>query len=287
MFLYLENNIPFIVNDSSIGKKIENSKCPMFRHYIMNEIDKNIDNSRSYSLGDLLQMPRIYYKYLQNGNNGYFPRTESETSPVVDRVLSIIKKGNWNGSILERYYSGLENGENPPNIDRLVDVIDKFIQTNNLHNEINFIKEQDTLVVHIRTGDRGVVDEKIVTEIYNLKQKFSKCVIVLGMEWSDNVGEFCERKKLKKDDLYENFYKSCKILLDNFGKETYILLADADKHTCMFRKCQNLFVHKGGFSAIGSLICDGNIFCSSEFEAVHNDNKIWKDLLRGKLIVKK
>jgi hypothetical protein len=44
-----------------------------------------------------------------------------------------------------------------------------------------------------------------------------------------------------------------------------------DVHLCIFRKCENLFFHKGGFSDLGCILFNGEIIYYSDTIIIENN----------------
>tara|TARA_Y100001933_G_C18800497_1_gene480653 strand:- start:53 stop:259 length:207 start_codon:yes stop_codon:yes gene_type:complete len=55
-------------------------------------------------------------------------------------------------------------------------------------------------------------------------------------------------------------------MIINSSEKVSFLMSSADTAVCLMKICKNLMVHKGSFSALGALICDGNVYYTSDFE---------------------
>ena len=58
------------------------------------------------------------------------------------------------------------------------------------------------------------------------------------------------------------------------NKKFKLLLAEPDIHMVLMREAKNLFVHRGGYSALGAILCKGNVFASEHFGHMYTEQ--WK-----------
>ena len=290
MYLKEYNGLYILSNNSKNGEKICDHRNTKFQNFILNKIDK--DNSNwfgrriTYSVGDCLRLPRIYYR---NHKVPVLPDGDARARPLPARpmreVVSIVKNNIWKDSLLYKYYLDIDMDECQPNMQRFINIVDDMDYSNFDVKIFDTIKETGTLVCHIRTGDCGNLEKETLSQLQKLRSQFDVCLICLGMEWSDAPGLYWDRHGDKKDDIIKHFFTTCSQLLCSLGDNTSIIKAEPDYHICMFRHSKNLFVHKGGFSCIGSLICKGNIYCSKEFVPFSNEkNKLWRSMVIGKIL---
>jgi hypothetical protein len=59
------------------------------------------------------------------------------------------------------------------------------------------------------------------------------------------------------------------------GSNIYIYLNNADVHLSLMSKASNLLLHRGGYSALGSIVSTGNLFITKQF--YHAFQKNWID----------
>lgn len=52
----------------------------------------------------------------------------------------------------------------------------------------------------------------------------------------------------------------------------YIHLNTPDMHLAIMSMASNLLVHKGGFSCLGSIVCNGNLFITKNFHHANCNN---------------
>ena len=94
-----------------------------------------------YNLGDLLNMPHL---------NGAWISQPHASKDLLDRMNLLSKY--YKDSILEYYCEERPENEYVPNINRIVNSVDKFNKTINI-DIINIIKNPNTLCIHLRNGD--------------------------------------------------------------------------------------------------------------------------------------
>jgi hypothetical protein len=217
-------------------------------------------NKPRYNIGDLLNMPSFF----ANWNNN--PHANESAYYIYNLTADYYK-----GSILNIYKTTRENedlSESIPNIDRLRLSVDTFKINNNINNtDIN----KNSLYIHLRSGDKGVVEPLFIRYIKYLSSKYQKIVILLGIH-SD------ERK-----EKIVNSKKNLEISLNNIKNSDIEFTIDyntPDNHLCIMRNCNNLLIHKGGFSILGSLLFKGeNLYITSfcePFKTKKNKDKILK-----------
>ena len=56
----------------------------------------------------------------------------------------------------------------------------------------------------------------------------------------------------------------------------YIYLSSPDVHLSIMSEATNLLLHKGGFSCLGSIVCNGNLFITNYFIVAKCNNWISK-----------
>jgi hypothetical protein len=199
-----------------------------------------------YNLGDLLNMPYYFAGWTNNPHQAY--NLYKEATP------------SFPNSILY-YYSTLRTDENEPipNLQKIIDAIDMYINNNidKLDNIINKVNDPNVLCIHLRSGDKGIIEDDFVNKINYLSSKYSKIIILTGVH-SDQRFNNIENSK-------NNTIESINKLNNNDKIE--INLEDADIHLCIMHKCKNLLLHKGGFSVLGSILFTGdNLYATDLFQ---------------------
>ena len=214
----------------------------------------NIDNiefklfdkdKESYIIGDLLNMPFFFANWNNNPhNNKYmydlFKKTSKDYS---ENILGIYDKLRY------------DEDEPIPNVEKIINSIDIYINNNQdkLVNLLELCKDPNNLFVHLRSGDKGIIEDEFINKIKLLQSKYNKIIILTGIhhnaersKYFPSVNESIDNTKqtLKKLDL-----DSSKLIID---------LSEPDIHLCVMRNAKNLMVHIGGFSILGALAFNGN-----------------------------
>uniref|UniRef100_A0A6C0D3P5 Uncharacterized protein n=1 Tax=viral metagenome TaxID=1070528 RepID=A0A6C0D3P5_9ZZZZ len=141
-------------------------------------------------------------------------------------------------------------------------------KTNEIIHDLLISNQCNTLYVHLRSGDKGVVDEYYINTIANLSVKYEKIIILCGVHQNGernhifpSVSESIANMKLSLSRLY------------SINSNIVIDLSEPDIHLSIMRKCKNLLLHKGGYSLLGGLIFDGdNLFITNAFSAIESNN---------------
>jgi hypothetical protein len=206
-----------------------------------------------YNLGDLLNMPFLYGVWEQN------PHGSEERLCR----MNIIGK-NYPDSILSNYISDRPEEEPVPNIERIINATEKYIEDKNIILEEIFQKVRDPkcLCVHVRCGDLLVEDEYI-DKIYEFSQNYETVILLSGI----NIDEHYLKDHLKKCNF---MYFMNRILERN--ENIYLHMDSPDNHLAIMRNAENLLVHKGGFSMLGYIVATGKVFITQLFDPVKHLN---------------
>jgi hypothetical protein len=232
------------------------------------DLDKKFGKT-GYNISDLLNMPYYWANWNQNPH---------DHQHYYDIACNTAK--NNPETILGKYYSSRPNDEGIPNLNRLSNVIDDYINDNKIKNLdiINIIENTNTLTVHLRSGDFGFVSENYVNTIYNLSKKFDKVILLPGLHrWFYREGENSERNLNSKNNLLQSYNEILKT-----NNNIYVYFDIPDIHISIMRLASNLLLHRGGFSTMGSFINNNNIFITNELLSI-NDKK-WKNEVINKNI---
>lgn len=211
------------------------------------------NTSNVYNIGDLLNMPSYWAGWNKNPHNNEYK-------------YNLFKDAcnKFNNSILYNYCnSRIDKSEPIPNINRIRDSVDLYIVNNynNLEHLIKKVKDPNTLCVHLRSGDKGIIEESFINTIHTVSNNYDKIIIFAGIH-SDT--EFNDLES-SKDNLLISISK---IVID---KDIDINLENADIHLCLMRCANNLLLHKGGFSILGSILFSGNnLYATTLFEPLYN-----------------
>ena len=142
-------------------------------------------------------------------------------------------------------------------------LVDLFIKNNNVSILINKVNNNNILCVHLRSGDKGIVEDEYINKINILANKYKKIIILSGIH-SDETDSTIENSKL-------NLIRSLKKIKNN---KVEIHMDTPDNHLVMMRNAKNLLIHKGGFSILGSLIFNGNNLYYTRLFEPRNNNEI-------------
>jgi len=208
------------------------------------------ENKPLYNIGDLTRMPFFFKKSILNRDEYY----KDKQQYIIEYINNNkIYYDSYPNSIFSNYLKLLdektkvkESNIEIPNIELLQKATDIYYENNKgkIDEFFNTINNDKTLFVHIRSGDKGNIEDSFIKIVQTLENKYEKIVLLGGVHNSDLDNG--------KKNLINDFNK----LLIN---EKYINnMNDPDTHLCFFRKCKNLLVHKGGFSELGCILFNGD-----------------------------
>ena len=202
-----------------------------------------------YNLGDLLNMPFLYGVWDQNPHGG---------KERLDR-MNIIGKA-YSDSILSNYISERPGDEPVPNIERIVNATEKYIEKKNINLEEIFQKvgESTCICVHVRCGDL-LVEQEYTDKIHEFSQKYETVILLSGI----NMDEHYLDDHLKKC----NFMFFMNRILER-NENIYLHMDSPDNHLAIMRKSANLLLHKGGFSMLGYIVATGKVFITELLDPI-------------------
>jgi hypothetical protein len=180
----------------------------------------------------------------------------------------------YSNNILGLYNSSrTDENEAIPNVERIRNSVDKFIDINtdnvNLQNNIDLCLD-DTLFVHLRSGDKGIVEDEFIDNIISIykNNNFQKIVILCGIHQNHERSHHFPSLEDSINNLNYSLQK-----LKTFIPNIIIDTNEPDFHLCVMRKSKNLLVHKGGFSMLGALLFTGNnLFITHIFNPYQTNN---------------
>jgi hypothetical protein len=148
----------------------------MFNKYMENIEFKIFDESKeTYNIGDLLNMPYFW----ANANNN--PHLNANTYNLFKKT-ALQYKNNILG-IYNNYR--IDENEPIPNVEKIRLSVDNYIENNQTNNILNNLtlscNDDNTLVVHLRSGDFGIVEDFYIDSIVNLSAKYEKIIILCGI----------------------------------------------------------------------------------------------------------
>lgn len=207
-----------------------------------------------YNIGDILNTPWYW-----TGGNWPIKSLRSDHQTAVDY---------YTDSIGHIYFKNRPADEDIPNENRIRESTDEYIKINadKFKDLIDIVSKKDTLTAHIRSGDRGVLDEQVVNLIKKISNDYSKIFILSGVHSDKNWFGSIEEPK-------NNLKNSLDMIKNSYGDKVIFDFSDADVHLSLMRKCSNLFLHKGGFSMLGGVLFQGdNLYISPWFEPKNTEH---------------
>lgn len=212
-----------------------------------------------YALGDLLLIPKIYGCCLWDEHPYYRVNINAYT----DSILATYEELRT------------DKTEYIPNVNRIQQSVDTFIQRNSsnqkMNNLIEFVKRDDVLCVHLRSGDYGDVEDEYREIIKKLQKEYKYVIIMCGAHHYHQ---------------HEILIKSVNSLF-NENKNIYISIEDPDTHMAMFHSCKNLLLHKNGFTVLAAFVFTGNkLYISNKIFNINQDfskedgNRMWIDYIK-------
>lgn len=230
-----------------------------------NDIDFKIfdESKESYIIGDLFNMPKFFagWNSVPHHNDYMYNLFKKTALQYKDNILGIYD-----------HYRTDEN-EPFPNVEKIQLSVDTFIENNKSNENLNALlltcSCDNTLVVHLRSGDKGVVEDHYINTIINLSVNYEKIVILCGIHQNGershcfpNITESINNMKLSLSKLYS---KNIDIIVD---------LNEPDIHLSVMRTSKNLLLHKGGYSLLGGLIFHGNnLYMTALFNPIQSNNQ--------------
>ena len=218
-----------------------------------------------YNLGDLLNMP-----HLANCWNAHPHHTNED----LERMYLVGER--YVGSVLSYYIELRPYSEVVPFIPRVIGAVRKYAEKNR-HNWTNVIKsdggtmnvlmevsDKENLCVHIRSGDKEV-EPAFLDLIKELSLKYKNIYIMCGL----HLDQYFTRDA----DKISRFSQSMEYIL-RCNENIRLVLADPDEHMCLMYEAANLLIHKGGFSVLGSIVNQGQLYVTPLMETVRQQN--WK-----------
>ena len=212
-----------------------------------------------YNIGDLLNMPSL---------GGFWQATPHNTPGDLERLYHI--GSLYPGSILHYYIEARPVDEIIPYEYRVMGAVDKFIGSFPQADWFSMVSEDDVLCVHIRCGDKEVEDDFIRLIIYQ-SQFYRQVFLFSGLHLDERFASNLQKKQC--------FQSAMNRLLEL--RNVSLVLAPPDEHISMMRNAKNLLLHKGGFSAIGAIVCKGNVFITKYMDVI---NAIWKSKIKRTFI---
>jgi hypothetical protein len=120
----------------------------------------------------------------------------------------------------------------------------------------HLVVRDDTLVVHIRSGDLGGNIKDFKRFILQTAMGFTRVYIISGLHTDERYRKLEDSLRILRIDIGQIL-----LSLKSLGIEAKVHSSfSADHDLYMMFLSKNLLVHKGGFSALGGLVCEGRVF---------------------------
>jgi predicted oxidoreductase len=110
------------------------------------------------------------------------------------------------------------------------------------------------------------VEETFVSVIEEMSHMYEKVILLGGI----HLDEY-----FRPNDVKLSIFAYDMNYIMNKNKNIFLCLDEPDLHIVLMHKASNLLLHKGGFSCIGSLICEGKIFITNHFS--YDRHPHWKE----------
>lgn len=221
---------------------------------INDKIVEEDTRSAGYNIGDLLNMPNLC---------DCWPCNPHYNDDALERMKLLGQ--HYPDSILSYYCSTRKhNAEHVPNIKRVINSVNYFKCKNeaDLEDISIIVKEPDVCCVHIRSGDLDT-EQDYINIIIKLSHLFNKIIILSGI----HLDAYFRSENDKKN----TFFNTINNILQ-MRENIYIHLNTPDMHLAIMSMASNLLVHKGGFSCLGSIVCNGNLFITKNFHHANCNN---------------
>lgn len=227
----------------------ENMKIPIYDF-------THVENQGGYNLGDLLNMPSLLIsEWGRNPHNDY------------NTYLRAIQQ--FPDSIVAFYAKLRQDPQEPiPDPFKVEQAVEMYVSKNpDLVNRIQQegASDDQVLYIHLRSGDKGVVEDSFIQAINQVASQYRKLVVLTGIH-SDERTQKLEKSK-------ENLMTSLRKINND---QMDLNLDTADNHLATMHKCQNLMVHKGGFSVLGAWVFTGKQLYYTELFEPSPNSDFWK-----------
>lgn len=214
-------------------------------------VDESDVRSAGYNIGDLLNVPSL---------GGFWKATPHNSAEDLKRMYNVAE--TYKGSLLQYYVEARPSLEIVPFIPRVRGSITRFLTyaSSRIFNYIQRVQDKNTLCIHIRCGDKDV-EEEFMNMAKSFSKEYKHVYLFSGLHLDEHFSS--NEKKI------QNFVGAMNQLL---GPNVSLIVADPDIHLCLMSKASNLLVHKGGFSALGVILCNGNIYTTKYMDVM---NECW------------
>jgi hypothetical protein len=218
-----------------------------------------------YNIGDLLNMPHLAGCWYANPHNS------------IEQLKRLYIVGeSYKGSILHFYIQKRPNTETIPFIPRVIGATKMYINNNkcDVFKEVcELVQDIDNICVHVRSGDK-FVEPEFIDLIAKISKKYKNVYLLSGV----HKDEFFEKNDVK----INNFLNSINNILVQNGN-IHIILGEPDEHLGIMYSAKNLLLHKGGFSVLGSIVNQGNLFLTPLLTTIECVK--WKNMVNRSYVI--
>ena len=238
-----------------------------FRINVVLEKDYHLNRMEPlYNVGDILNLPRLHaissgYAKVPHYDIAQYERACSTFVPSVVSIYCNLRK---------------DNDEIIPNSTKVREAVDIYLrQKGSDIPNINAVSQNNSLCIHLRSGDKGEVEASFLNAIRSLSFNYSNIFVLNGLH---------NRPKGKHVNDKGNMIRSIQKVesaISNSKAKLLFTSSNPDDDLAIMRKCQNILLHKGGFSELGSFLFQGdhmylvkNIFPADRRKNEHRNNMV-------------
>ena len=238
-----------------------------------------------YALGDLLLIPKICGNYTEYHEHPYY---RANINAYKNSILAIYEELRT------------DKTEYIPNLNKIQQGVEIYIQRNNLNKKMNdlleFVKRDDVLCVHLRSGDFGYIEEEYKEIIKNLQNEYQYVIIMCGAHHHHQHDIIIQsvnslftplNNSIRTADELSTKLPDSNLHRYNGNNNIYISIEDPDLHMAMFHSCKNLLLHKNGFTILAGLVFTGNklyisqkIFNKNYDFSKEDGNNMWNEYIK-------
>lgn len=214
-----------------------------------------------YNIGDLLNIPSL---------GGFWQACPHNSPEDLARLYHVAEQ--YPQSILQYYIEARPFDEEVPYKHRIIGAVEKYKEAQPSDSSVldicRIVDSEEVLCIHIRCGDKHV-EEDFLRLIEHQANLYKQVFLFSGLHLDERFASNTQKK--------DSFLCTMNRLLTHTNIS--LVIADPDDHIAMMSTAQNLLVHKGGFSAIGMIVCKGNAYKTKYMDVVNHvwDQKIGTD----------
>lgn len=229
--------------------------------YGVNEIDFSVGGDVGYNLGNALNVPRFltYTHWPADGGPSASLKyrrdlaTALPDSLLADYARAEVSRVEPCSSFFENEYPRCPEGIPAKTI--LNAALREYARRRKPHPFESDYDRDDTLLVHLRSGDRGVVDWDYVNSVASLAKqlKMTKVRLFAGVHRDIHYGS-PDNNRNALDASLRRFFSA----LGKIG--SYHVSTSPDDDVLHFSRANNLVVHRGTFAMLLALVAPGRVY---------------------------